>query len=645
MPAGDRAARARMARQKIGGGPEAGIEPRDLYGMPDAPYPQRNGVVPPPAPGESPQEKAWADLQANPPVSRGAIGDGRSGPTGLVEDQRAAGEPSGFVQDQRARPGAPPTPNMFGKAPTNDDIIAYENTKRAELGMAPMGDPRASQAGGGKIKERARRTGEEPSDTIAGEGGLAIGAGKLKERRQPFRPTEGNSFVDAYDDAFGEGTVKGGGHQMQSFTRDVPQQSSKPAASMSGGGAGQPAGPSTDEQVKSGFGPYAEGYGNIQAGQAGETHMLAQNEGDRGKQILDAATAQVGIEAASKAADLDRQQKSQAAFDSAQKASDDAAQAKMDPSRFYNSLDTGGKVAAGIAVALGAIGQVYGSNENIGAKLITQAIDRDLASQAKNIDTLHQNAGAKLSLAQDLRKKFGDDKAAEMVHKQAMLTNALMQIDGKMQMANSPVILARGQKVMGALQLEVAKTQEAIRAHAEALAAAKQAGGVAAALSPKQMDADTKFLANFEKDSNAPATEAAAKGAQDAMDKSGGAGVGSFGNRLFSSEAVGGLGKEAHALIYGKDAAEGQRAYQSFTNNAMKAMSGSGVSGTEQARLMNQLNGANTVEARRSAIREVLQSTADARAAARAGVDPQAVKVYEARKSLYQRPSSVKNED
>jgi hypothetical protein len=114
---------------------------------------------------------------------------------------------------------------------------------------------------------------------------------------------------------------------------------------------------------------------------------------------------------------------------------------KIVPGAFLARQDTQGSLMTGLAVALGGIGgALQGTNKNIGLEMIEKAIDKDVAAQQYNLDYKYKigkaNVDDQSSLLNKMREKFGDDKAAIIATKNAMITmvhdkmNAKLTSDG-----------------------------------------------------------------------------------------------------------------------------------------------------------------------------------------------------------------------
>lgn len=87
----------------------------------------------------------------------------------------------------------------------------------------------------------------------------------------------------------------------------------------------------------------------------------------------------------------------------------------LDANHMWHEMGTGGKITAGIAIALGALGgALSGTNGNVGLDLINKAIERDIKMQEMNLDKTGKAIQQKRGILSDYRDQFGDmDKAKE----------------------------------------------------------------------------------------------------------------------------------------------------------------------------------------------------------------------------------------
>jgi hypothetical protein len=116
--------------------------------------------------------------------------------------------------------------------------------------------------------------------------------------------------------------------------------------------------------------------------------------------------------------------------------SQDFTAAKVNGKRFWEHQSTGGKIMAGLAVALGGIGgALTGKGDNVGLDMVNKAIDRDIDEQKFNIDrgmeaqkmksaNLSQQASLGNNMLQEMRAKFQSDIAGETATRLLMVQQA-----------------------------------------------------------------------------------------------------------------------------------------------------------------------------------------------------------------------------
>jgi hypothetical protein len=128
----------------------------------------------------------------------------------------------------------------------------------------------------------------------------------------------------------------------------------------------------------------------------------------------------------------------------------------------FVSGDTGQKLAAGIAIALGGIGgALTRQGGNVGLDMINKIIDRDVDQQKFNIEKnlMRKKMGMEVSqnLLQDLHQQFGDQMQAEAATKAIMLEQAKNKLDSISSKYQSPEIQGKALELKGQLDAEQAK--------------------------------------------------------------------------------------------------------------------------------------------------------------------------------------------
>jgi hypothetical protein len=105
------------------------------------------------------------------------------------------------------------------------------------------------------------------------------------------------------------------------------------------------------------------------------------------------------------------------------------AKATVDPNRLFGG-STGRQIMAGIAIAFGEIGRALtGSQTNQALNIINNAIDRDIASQEKDIENLRGQSVMQRQILSDVYRKFDDKVAAQIAQKDAYLAGVQRQVE------------------------------------------------------------------------------------------------------------------------------------------------------------------------------------------------------------------------
>lgn len=113
----------------------------------------------------------------------------------------------------------------------------------------------------------------------------------------------------------------------------------------------------------------------------------------------------------------------------------------------------GGRVAAGIAIALGQLGSAIGGGENAALAIVNSMVDRSLRAQEANLANEQrgvQNAGSALA---QMRAILGNEEAAINAARAMHLRGMEAQLSGVMA-AGDQNVRGRGQMLMAALQRE-----------------------------------------------------------------------------------------------------------------------------------------------------------------------------------------------
>ncbi len=160
----------------------------------------------------------------------------------------------------------------------------------------------------------------------------------------------------------------------------------------------------------------------------------------------------------------------------------DIANSKIDPDHFYKdsagNVDTGKKISAGLAIALGGIGgALTGKGGNVGMDLISKAIDRDIDAQKSNIENMKAGAQVQTSILSQMQRKFDSAQQAEAATRSIYIDQAKAKLASLASKYEGPEIQAKAQQLMGQLNEEQAKTLYQFRSAAEQKALQRQIGG------------------------------------------------------------------------------------------------------------------------------------------------------------------------
>lgn len=168
---------------------------------------------------------------------------------------------------------------------------------------------------------------------------------------------------------------------------------------------------------------------------------------------------------------LTRLQEAQDAYSSAVK---ELGTTKVDPNNYWKEKTTGQKIAVGIALAMGAIGQsLANAKENYAIRAIENAIDRDLAAQKANIATKGESVRLRENSLAALRQRLGDERLADLAAKESALEVVKGQFIERIGASKSEAAKAAGLKAIA----ELSGKQAELRAQATAVQQTIAAGG------------------------------------------------------------------------------------------------------------------------------------------------------------------------
>lgn len=356
-----------------------------------------------------------------------------------------------------AGPPMPPAPQAPGytPAPPPPENVSLEP---AGAGGAPSGYNRnvegAGAAGGaGPVPEF------EPPPPADGGGGAKGGP-------QAEVPTEAPQQA--------QGGQPAAGGARGNVVKTVPfagPAAPRPAAGGGGGGGGRPAGPQEmlagrTVQIEGRLGPerQREMEGVIQREADLAQRSAVRNEE---RQNLD-IRAEEGRDKLAKNFDDElvriQQEKQRAIDDLAERRAAkmrEIEEGQIDPQRLWQGgRGTQNSIAAGLAVALGAVGAALAGGPNLGLQAVTKAIDRDLDLQEKELNKKQGELSELGKIMQAEEKRFGDKIVARNEAKIAALTAAKAQAERYAKIANSEDAMIKLQGI----QLEADRRIAALRA-------------------------------------------------------------------------------------------------------------------------------------------------------------------------------------
>jgi F0F1-type ATP synthase membrane subunit c/vacuolar-type H+-ATPase subunit K len=120
---------------------------------------------------------------------------------------------------------------------------------------------------------------------------------------------------------------------------------------------------------------------------------------------------------------------------------ENALKTKIDPDRYIHNMSTPAKIASGIGMIIGAMGTGFG-NQNMGAKVLQDAIDRDIEAQ-KNDQTQAMN------LWKMNHEAMRDDMTATLQTQNQMMTMLKTKVDRAAALNGAPLALQNA-KVLNA---------------------------------------------------------------------------------------------------------------------------------------------------------------------------------------------------
>jgi hypothetical protein len=137
----------------------------------------------------------------------------------------------------------------------------------------------------------------------------------------------------------------------------------------------------------------------------------------------------------------------------AQVASEVQNAAQINPNRFWAEKDTGDKVAAAIAIGLGALGSaLQGTGKNAALDILDKAVDKDIMAQEKAYMQKKDSLAVSQSLLGMYKNQVDDMQAAKMLAKADAISSIQYKLNETMAGVQSKEAAAKAQMIFGELQ-------------------------------------------------------------------------------------------------------------------------------------------------------------------------------------------------
>lgn len=205
--------------------------------------------------------------------------------------------------------------------------------------------------------------------------------------------------------------------------------------------------------------PFDAGFNQQIEGVNDAANAASQKADDQNTAINNYLNGIDQIEKDRKKAEGERQTKIAAAVKDLDAATNTVAAMKVDPNHFWADASTGNKILMGVSLFLGAIGAANDGVNRV-VPIITNAIDRDIASQKANIANAREGVNQKSNTLAQMRSIFKDDRMAEEATKIAALEKVKMQIMQKSMQYSRPEVQANAKKLVGELEVKKAEARQ-----------------------------------------------------------------------------------------------------------------------------------------------------------------------------------------
>jgi hypothetical protein len=179
-------------------------------------------------------------------------------------------------------------------------------------------------------------------------------------------------------------------------------------------------------------------------------------------------------EDARKVAEAERHAMLRAQEEKLTKALTDLSGDKVDPNRYFKEMGTAQKVLTGISLFLGSFDP---KGENAAAKMMNEAVNRDIEAQKANLNLKSDVMKGQQTLYGHMLQRFGDERQAEAASRLAILGNMEMQMKKTAAQYQGPKMEAQAMKGIAALEQEKQKAKLMFAQALEAQAAKRRLGG------------------------------------------------------------------------------------------------------------------------------------------------------------------------
>lgn len=163
------------------------------------------------------------------------------------------------------------------------------------------------------------------------------------------------------------------------------------------------------------------------------------------------------LDAENKARQADRDAKVRGAFQKLEEFNASVAGQRVDQNRYWGAKSTGDKVFTLIGLALGSFGE---GSVNQSAKMINDAIGRDIDVQKSNILLGHDEASKRKGIFDEMRSIFKDEQAADLASKVSYLELAKQNVDEISKRYSAAQIKANANYLIGDLEKQQAEAKD-----------------------------------------------------------------------------------------------------------------------------------------------------------------------------------------